>query len=93
MTHLQMKQMKLGCPRIFNFIEKPPEENLEIAYKMLTAHAALDEAENLTPMGEALAQLPVDVVIGKMLIMGTLYDLVEPVLTLAACLSVQVMHR
>ena len=56
---------------------------------MLTSHNALGVDENLTPMGEALAQLPVDVVIGKMLIMGTLFDLVEPILTLAACLSVQ----
>lgn len=56
---------------------------------MLSSHNALGVDENLTPMGEALAQLPVDVVIGKMLIMGTLFDLVEPILTLAACLSVQ----
>jgi len=70
---LQMKQMNLGCPRTFNFIERPPDENLEIAYKMLTSHAALDPDEKLTPMGEALSQLPVDVVIGKMLIMGRVF--------------------
>ena len=86
---LQMKQMKLGCPRTFNFIEKPPEANLERAYELLQMHSALDKSEKLTPIGEALAQLPVDVVIGKMLIMATLFDLVEPVLTLAAALSVQ----
>lgn len=86
---LQMKQMKIGDPRTFNFIEKPPEENLEISFKMLKGHLALDSDEKLTPLGECLAQLPVDVVIGKMLIMGTLFDLIEPILTLAACLSVQ----
>lgn len=30
--------------------------------------------ETLTPVGEMLAKLPVDVVIGKMLIMGTLFN-------------------
>ena len=30
--------------------------------------------ESLTPVGEMLAKLPVDVVIGKMLIMGTLFN-------------------
>ena len=54
---LQMKQMKLGCPRSFNFIEKPPEANLEKSYEILKMHAALDHEENLTPMGEALSQV------------------------------------
>lgn len=30
--------------------------------------------EVLTPLGEMLAQLPVDVVVGKMLIMASLFD-------------------
>jgi len=55
----------------------------------LKMHSALDQDEKLTPLGEALAQLPVDVVIGKMLIMASLFELIEPILTLAACLSVQ----
>ena len=29
--------------------------------------------EKLTPIGRMLAQLPVDIVVGKMLIMGTLF--------------------
>ena len=32
------------------------------------------EDETLTSIGEMLAKLPVDVVIGKMLVMGTLFD-------------------
>lgn len=34
----------------------------------------MKENETLTPIGEMLAKLPVDVVIGKMLIMGTLFN-------------------
>ena len=36
-----------------------------------------------------LANLPVDVAIGKMLIMGTLFNQIDAVLSLAAALSVQ----
>ncbi|WP_143213200.1 hypothetical protein, partial [Acinetobacter baumannii] len=34
---------------------------------------ALTESEDMTPIGQMLSQLPVDVVIGKMLIMGSLF--------------------
>lgn len=36
-----------------------------------------------------LSQLPVDIPLGKMLIMGSLFDQLEPVLSLACVLSVQ----
>lgn len=38
---------------------------------------ALNENEELTAVGKLLAQLPVDVVIGKMLIMASLFDVRE----------------
>lgn len=40
-------------------------------------------------MGKMLARLPVDIPLGKMLVMGTLFHQVQPVLSLAAALSVQ----
>lgn len=43
----------------------------------------------LTSVGEMLAQLPVDVVIGKMLIMASVFDMVDPVVTIAAALCIQ----
>lgn len=86
---LQMKSMGLGNPRIFPFIEQPPLSSLETAIHYLRDQGALDESEELTPIGNLLAQLPVDVVVGKMLILGSLFSLVEPVLTIAAALSVQ----
>ncbi|XP_069500655.1 probable ATP-dependent RNA helicase DHX34 [Ambystoma mexicanum] len=86
---LQMKSMGLGNPRIFPFIEQPPMSSLETAIRYLRDQGALDDAEDLTPIGNLLAKLPVDVVIGKMLILGSLFSLVEPVLTIAAALSVQ----
>lgn len=40
-------------------------------------------------MGRMLSCLPVDVGIGKMLVLGSMFHQVEPVLSLAAALSVQ----
>ncbi|XP_075849313.1 putative ATP-dependent RNA helicase DHX34 [Microcebus murinus] len=86
---LQMKSMSVGDPRTFPFIEPPPTASLETAIFYLQDQGALDSSEALTPIGSLLAQLPVDVVIGKMLILGSMFNLEEPVLTIAAALSVQ----
>ncbi|KAM8790515.1 putative ATP-dependent RNA helicase DHX34 [Rhynchonycteris naso] len=86
---LQMKSMSVGDPRTFPFIEPPPPASLETAILYLQDQGALDSAETLTPIGSLLAQLPVDVVIGKMLILGAVFHLAEPMLTIAAALSVQ----
>ncbi|XP_055267724.1 probable ATP-dependent RNA helicase DHX34 isoform X1 [Moschus berezovskii] len=86
---LQMKSMSVGDPRTFPFIEPPPPTSLETAILYLQDQGALDSSEALTPIGSLLAQLPVDIVIGKMLILGSMFHLAEPVLTIAAALSVQ----
>ncbi|XP_074242236.1 putative ATP-dependent RNA helicase DHX34 isoform X3 [Saimiri boliviensis] len=85
----KMKSMSVGDPRTFPFIEPPPPASLETAILYLRDQGALDSSEALTPIGSLLAQLPVDVVIGKMLILGSMFSLAEPVLTIAAALSVQ----
>ena len=40
----------------------------------LKEQGALDDSEKLTAIGKMLSQLPVDVVIGKMLIMASLFE-------------------
>ncbi|XP_010002505.1 PREDICTED: probable ATP-dependent RNA helicase DHX34 [Chaetura pelagica] len=85
---LQLKSMGLGDPRTFPFLEPPPTSSLETSILYLKDQGALDESEDLTPIGNLLAQLPVDVVVGKMLILGALFDLAEPTLSVAAILSV-----
>lgn len=61
----QMKSMSVGDPRTFPFIEPPPPASVETAILYLQDQGALDSSEALTPIGSLLAQLPVDVVIGK----------------------------
>lgn len=48
-----------------------------------------DREEELTPLGNVLSRLPVDVKVGKILILGTIFHVLEPLLTVAAALSVQ----
>ncbi|XP_071588772.1 probable ATP-dependent RNA helicase DHX34 [Heliangelus exortis] len=85
---LQLKNMGLGDPRSFPFLEPPPPASLETSLRYLKEQGALDDSEDLTPIGNLLAQLPVDVVVGKMLVLGAFFGLSEPTLTVAAVLSV-----
>uniref|UniRef100_A0A9J7ZQX4 DEAH (Asp-Glu-Ala-His) box polypeptide 34 n=1 Tax=Cyprinus carpio carpio TaxID=630221 RepID=A0A9J7ZQX4_CYPCA len=84
---LQMKSMGLGDPSTLAFRDPPPASSIQTAVTYLEEQGALDELGEL--IGRLLAQLPVDVVIGKMLVLGSVFKLVEPVLTVAAALSVQ----
>ncbi|XP_071561060.1 probable ATP-dependent RNA helicase DHX34 isoform X3 [Temnothorax nylanderi] len=86
---LQMIAMGLPDARKFPFIEPPPANSLENAILSLKDHDALTDNEKITCIGKTLARLPVDIAIGKMLIMGSIFHQVEPVLSLAAALSIQ----
>ena len=88
-TVLQMVSMGLADARKFPFLEPPTPEALENAISSLKEVNAMNRDETLTITGQMLAKLPVDVSIGKMLIMGTLFHQVNSVLTIAASLSVQ----
>eukprot|EP00124_Ichthyophonus_hoferi_P001336 Ihof_evm11s66 gene=Ihof_evmTU11s66 len=77
-------------PRHFNFIEKPAIENVEIAMQSLIRHGALDATtERITVLGQVLTRLPLDVSLGKMLVLSSVFQVSDIVLTMAALLSVQ----
>lgn len=69
-----MKSMGLGDPRIFPFIEPPPMSSVETAILYLKDQGALDVCEELTPIGNLLAKLPVDVVIGNNVFYLTIFN-------------------
>ena len=48
---------------------------------------ALDENEDLTPLGYHLAKMPVDPHTGKMLLFAAMFSCLDPILTIAASLS------
>ncbi|GAX84032.1 hypothetical protein CEUSTIGMA_g11456.t1 [Chlamydomonas eustigma] len=76
-------------PRQFGFIDPPTEDGLEAAVIALKQSGALTHNEELTPLGAVLSLLPVDIHVGKLLVLACMLQIVEPVLTIAAALSVQ----
>ncbi|XP_057198416.1 putative ATP-dependent RNA helicase DHX57 isoform X2 [Triplophysa rosa] len=68
-------------------IEPPAGGSLEAAKQRLCALGALMEEETLTPLGWHLACLPVDVRIGKLMLLGAIFRCLDPALTIAASLA------
>ncbi|CAI5509565.1 unnamed protein product [Closterium sp. Naga37s-1] len=86
---LQIKTLGLG--NIGEFLGKaiqPPEPlAVDNAIELLEDVGALDEDENLTPLGRHLTALPLEPRVGKMLVMAAVLSCVNPVLTVGATLS------
>ncbi|XP_020220553.1 DExH-box ATP-dependent RNA helicase DExH3 [Cajanus cajan] len=88
---LQIKTLQLGS--ISEFLSRalqPPEPlSVQNAIDYLKIIGALDENENLTVLGHKLAMLPVEPKLGKMLILGTIFKCLDPIMTVVAGLSVR----
>eukprot|EP01134_Creolimax_fragrantissima_P003107 CFRG3107T1 len=77
-------------PRRFDFVERPTDKAIETALLNLVDHGALSlRSERITVLGRVLARLPIDVSLGKMLIMSSAFQVCDVVLTIAALFSVQ----
>ncbi|ALC48383.1 CG1582 [Drosophila busckii] len=68
-------------------LEAPSEDSVLGALTRLRDVGALDAEDQLTPLGHHLAALPVDVRIGKLMLYGAIFQCLDSVLTIAACLS------
>ncbi|XP_076336716.1 ATP-dependent DNA/RNA helicase DHX36-like isoform X6 [Tachypleus tridentatus] len=67
---------------------QPPDPHaVALSINLLEKLNALDEDENLMPLGFHLAQLPLDLHTGKMVLMGAILSCLDPILTVAANLS------
>ncbi|KAL5704172.1 RNA helicase [Ranunculus cassubicifolius] len=86
---LQVKSLSLGYIKSFlmKAIEPPREEAMTSALSTLYEVGAIEGDEELTPLGYHLAKLPVDVLIGKMMIYGGIFCCLSPILSISACLS------
>lgn len=81
-------QAKKRVNEVLQKLIEPPElQNITNSLARLRGVGALDENEALTPLGYHLASLPVDVRIGKLLILGSVFKCLDSALTIAACLS------
>eukprot|EP00092_Neocalanus_flemingeri_P073805 GFUD01091162.1.p1 GENE.GFUD01091162.1~~GFUD01091162.1.p1 ORF type:complete len:1281 (+),score=425.03 GFUD01091162.1:331-4173(+) len=70
-----------------NVLEPPSVDGVDTALSRLKNVGALFPDNSLTPLGYHLAQLPVDVRIGKLMLYGAVFRCLDAALTIAACLS------
>lgn len=86
---LQIKSLHLGDIKSFllKAVEPPKEEAISSAIDLLYKVGAFEGHEELSPLGYHLAKLPVDVLIGKMMLYGAIFGCLSPVLSVAAFLS------
>ncbi|KAL0277553.1 UNVERIFIED_CONTAM: hypothetical protein PYX00_004798 [Menopon gallinae] len=85
---LQMIGMGLPDVRKFPFLEDPNSENIENCIISLKQQNALTHDEKITDIGKTLTNLPVELTIGKMLIIGSIFRQVGTTIALASALSI-----
>ena len=90
---LRMKSLKLTDVESFPFLEPPPAKAISDGYALLQELGALDDEDGqgskLTRVGEALARLPLDPRIGRMLVAARDLGCLKEVLVIAAGLATQ----
>ncbi|KAK4309183.1 hypothetical protein Pmani_019168 [Petrolisthes manimaculis] len=85
--HIKILRLGLARPFLSKVMMAPDPLVVDISIQMLRAINALDESENLTPLGFHLARLPLDPLTGRMLIMAAIFSCLSPILTVATSLS------
>jgi ATP-dependent helicase HrpA len=86
---LRMKSLRLGAVEDFPFLERPSGRAIADGYQLLQELGAVDEANELTPLGQELARLPLDPRVGRMILEARKREALEEVLIIASALSVQ----
>ena len=84
---LTMKKTGIDDIHGFDFLDHPGVENINAAIETLKILGALDEADNLTTVGEKMADLPTDPEIGRALVAASEYDCSGDIATIAAFLA------
>ena len=84
-----MKSLHLGVVEDFPFIEAPSSRAIADGYQLLTELGAVDDANDLTPMGQELSRLPLDPRVGRMILEARSRSALDEVLVIASALSVQ----
>ncbi|KAL6496356.1 hypothetical protein OROGR_029614 [Orobanche gracilis] len=86
---LHIKSLHLGVISAFlsKALQPPDPLAVENAIELLKTIGALDDREELTPLGRHLSTLPLDPNIGKMLLLGSVFQCLNPALTIAAALA------
>ncbi|MDP2035709.1 MAG: ATP-dependent RNA helicase HrpA [Polaromonas sp.] len=86
---LRMKALHLGTIESFAFIEPPQGRAIADGYQLLAELGAVDDDNELTPVGRSLAKLPLDPRVGRMILEARDRQALDEVLVIASALSVQ----
>ncbi|QCP49195.1 ATP-dependent RNA helicase HrpA [Trinickia violacea] len=86
---LRMKSLHLTAIETFPFIEPPPGRAIADGYQLLNELGAVDDDNELTPLGRELARLPLDPRVGRMILAARDQGSLAEVLIIASALSVQ----
>jgi ATP-dependent helicase HrpA len=86
---LRMKSLRLGSVEEFPFLEAPPKKAIADGYALLGELNAVDEANELTTIGQALSRLPLDPRVGRMILEARDRLCLHEVLIIASALSGQ----
>ncbi|WPB58789.1 ATP-dependent RNA helicase HrpA [Xylophilus sp. GOD-11R] len=86
---LRMKSLRLRDVEEFPFLEAPQKRAISDGYQLLSELGAVDDDNQLTPVGQELSRLPLDPRIGRMILEGRDRGALDEVLTIASALSVQ----
>ena len=86
---LRMKSLGLGQVDEFPFIEPPPRKAVADGYQLLQELGAVDDLNELTPLGRELSKLPLDPRVGRMILEARNREALNEVLIIASALSGQ----
>src|SRR5665213_495603 len=86
---LQMKALNLGTIEQFPFVEPPDQRLIRDGYATLHEIGAIDAEYQLTNIGRALAKLPIDPRIGRMVLAAVDENCLKDVLIIASAMTVQ----
>ncbi|KAJ1918051.1 hypothetical protein H4219_002831 [Mycoemilia scoparia] len=91
LQELCLKLKVYGYPNILDFLMKTPQppqlDSVIHSIRSLIEVGALRRDESLTILGRYMSMIPVDILISKMLIFGAILKCLDPILTIAAALS------
>ncbi|KAI9167299.1 ATP-dependent RNA helicase DHX29 [Paramyrothecium foliicola] len=86
---IRVKICKIGGieETLSDALDPPSAKNIRRAVDALIDVRALTSSEELTPLGHQLARLPLDVFLGKLILLGTVFKCLDMAITVAAILS------
>lgn len=86
---LQMLQMRMGDIHHFPFIDSPDDRLISDGFKLLEELQAVNNKNQLTPVGVQLSKLPLDPRLSRMVLAAAEHSCVRELLIIVSALSVQ----